>query len=72
MLIDTRGEICPYPMLMAKKAMERGEAEIVVLTDHPPALESIPSEAQRRGFSCQIEQQGGAQWRLILRKTVPQ
>jgi len=72
MLIDTRGEICPYPMLAAKKAMEQEEEEIVILTDHPPALEVIPLEARRRGFECCVEKQAVCQWRLVLHKSRPE
>ena len=72
MLVDTRGEFCPYPVLMAKKAMERaGEEEIVVLTDHAPSVESIPQEAQRCGFTCTVGKEGAAQWRIVLRRIVP-
>ncbi len=68
MEIDTRGEICPYPMLAAKKAMERGEEEILLLTDHPSCLETVPREAQRLGYQCQAEKAGNGQWRLTLRR----
>lgn len=68
MELDVRGEICPYPMLKAVEAMERlpeGEA-LEVITDHAPALESIPTQAKRRGFSVEIEQTGSPEWRITL------
>lgn len=68
MELDVRGEICPYPMLKAMEAMGRlpeGE-RLVVITDHAPALESIPTQAKRRGFSVKIEQIGSPEWRITI------
>lgn len=70
MRLDVRGEICPYPMLMAVEAMKRlpeGEA-LEVLTDHAPALESIPTQARRRGFEVKIEKTGDPEWRILIYK----
>lgn len=68
MELDVRGEICPYPMLKAVEAMERlREGEVLeVITDHAPALETIPTQARRRGFSVKIEQTGSPEWRITL------
>lgn len=68
MILDVRGEICPYPMLKAVEAMKRlpdGEA-LEVITDHAPALESIPTQARRLGFAFEIEQTGHPEWRIVL------
>ena len=68
MRLDVRGEICPYPMLKAVEAMKRLPKDEVleVITDHAPALESIPTQAQRRGFAIHIEQTGSPEWRITL------
>jgi TusA-related sulfurtransferase len=66
--LDVRGEVCPYPMLKASEAMKKareGEA-IEVLTDHPPALMTIPHEAVKLGWNVNIEAAGSAQWKLTL------
>lgn len=68
MELDVRGEICPYPMLKAVEAMKRlPDGEVLeVITDHAPALESIPTQARRLGFTFKIEQTGNPEWRIIL------
>jgi TusA-related sulfurtransferase len=43
-----------------------------VLTDHPPALESIPFYASRLGWRCAVEEYAPGQWRIrITRAKVP-
>jgi len=68
--VDARGEVCPYPMLMAVEAMKKAApGEIIeVYTDHAPALETIPTQAARLGFQVQIEQTGSPEWRITLTK----
>ncbi len=70
MQLDVRGEICPYPMLRAVRALEElpaGEG-LEVLTDHAPALGTIPWEAAKRGFAAEVEQVRSGEWRLTLRR----
>ncbi len=68
MLLDVRGEICPYPMMKTVETLHKlPDSEILeVLTDHPPALESIPFYTSRLGFHCAIEEDGPGQWRLRI------
>lgn len=68
MELDVRGESCPYPMLKTVEALKRLPADetLIVITDHAPALESIPTQAQRRGFGVKIEQVGNPEWRITL------
>lgn len=68
MKLDVRGEICPYPMLKAVEAMKRlSDGDVLqVITDHAPALESIPTQAERLGFTFEIEQTGNPEWRIAL------
>jgi tRNA 2-thiouridine synthesizing protein A len=66
--LDVRGEICPYPMLIATEALKKlpaGES-LEVLTDHAPALSTIPWEAAKHGFRASIERTGSPEWRVIL------
>lgn len=70
MLLDVRGEICPYPMLKAMEALPRlapGEA-LEVLTDHPPALQTIPAYTSRLGYRSRIEEVGPGVWKVIVEK----
>lgn len=66
--LDVRGEICPYPMLKAKEAMEAATPDetIEVLTDHPPALTTVPWQARKLGFRADVQELGGSEWRIVL------
>jgi tRNA 2-thiouridine synthesizing protein A len=67
-LLDVRGEICPYPMLKATDALKRlpeGET-LAVLTDHAPALSTIPWEAAKHGYRASVERVGSPEWRITL------
>ena len=71
MKIDVRGEICPYPMMKTAEALKEldGEESLEVLTDHAPALGTIPWEAAKNGYATTIEGAADSEWRLTLRKT---
>jgi len=67
--LDVRGEICPYPMMLtvrALKKLSKDERVLEVVTDHAPALETIPTQAARLGFHTEIAESGGSEWRLTL------
>src|SRR2546423_10041493 len=66
--LDVRGEICPYPMMQASEALKklpRGES-LQVLTDHAPALSTIPWEAAKHGYRATIERVGSPEWLITL------
>ncbi|MEW5959332.1 MAG: sulfurtransferase TusA family protein [Chloroflexota bacterium] len=67
--LDVRGEICPYPMMktvQALKKLQAGDEGLEVFTDHPPALETIPTQAVRLGFETKIEENSASEWRIVL------
>ena len=69
--LDVRGEICPYPMIKTNKFLddEKNNFEsIEVITDHPPALSTIPPEAIKRGFACEINESNAGEWTILLTK----
>ena len=68
MELDVRGEICPYPMMKAVEAMKKlkGSDSVVGLTDHAPCLDTIPPQAGRFGYTCEVEESGGAEWTIKL------
>ncbi len=72
MQIDVRGEVCPYPMLKAIEAMKKlkGSDLVVVITDHAPCLETIPPQAARHDYDCEITQTGSPEWTIRLRPRV--
>jgi TusA-related sulfurtransferase len=68
--IDVRGEICPYPMMITNKELDKkSETEFKILTDHSPALSTIPWEAMKRGFDAEIDEKGSGEWVIHLTKT---
>ncbi len=66
--LDVRGEICPYPMMKASEALKTlpGGESLQVLTDHAPALSTIPWEAAKHGFRATIERVGSPEWLITL------
>ena len=69
--LDVRGEICPYPMMKTNQELDERDpalTELDVLTDHPPALSTIPPEAMKRGYGCEIEEESPGEWRIKLFK----
>ena len=70
--LDVRGEICPYPMMRtitALKKLSGDENTLEVVTDHAPALETIPTQAARLGFRADIEETGSSEWRIMITRT---
>ena len=68
-ILDVRGEICPYPMLKTNKELDAvNSPELKVLTDHSPALMTIPPQAIKRGYSCEIEETSQGEWSIKLTK----
>ena len=66
--LDVRGEICPYPMMKASDALKKlpqGES-LQVITDHAPALSTIPWEAAKHGYKATIERIGSPEWLITL------
>ena len=70
-VLEVRGEICPYPMLKTNEALEGDHKDVVtldVLTDHPPALSTVPPQAMKRGYEVEIDELGAGEWRMRLTK----
>ena len=69
--LDVRGEICPYPMLRTNRELDESDPTpnaLEVITDHPPALSTIPPEAMKRGYGCEIEEIKPGEWKIKLFK----
>lgn len=67
--LDVRGEICPYPMMKTVQALKRLKPEsegLAVITDHAPALETIPTQAARLGFKTEIAETGSPEWCITI------
>ena len=68
--LDVRGEICPYPMLKTNEELDSDkEINILeVLTDHSPALSTIPPQALKRGYEVEIDEIDNSEWKITLKK----
>lgn len=58
--IDTRGDICPVPILKTIKklsSMHNGDT-LTVISDHPPAKRSIPMELNKREIDFEFVEKG--------------
>ena len=66
--LDLRGEICPYPMLKTNEELDSSEKiEILeIITDHSPALSTIPPQALKRGYEVEIDELDNSDWKITL------
>ena len=63
--IDCRGQACPYPVLMAKQALERiTEGEVILVVDNVAACENVERFAKSLGCPVTVEKRG---WDFHLR-----
>lgn len=71
--LDVLGRVCPYPLVMTKKAIEKlpSGALLKILCDAPASAEdTIPRFAEKQGFefeSVKLEDKG--YWELYIKKT---
>ncbi|MGX9134514.1 sulfurtransferase TusA family protein [Rummeliibacillus sp. JY-2-4R] len=70
-VLETMGQVCPFPLIEAKKAMEEinsGE-ELVINFDCTQATESIPRWAAEEGHKVSnYEQLNDAAWTITVQK----
>jgi tRNA 2-thiouridine synthesizing protein A len=70
--LDTLGRVCPYPLLLTKKALEKlaSGQTLKVLCDAPASAEdSIPRYAEKQKYafeSVKVEDKG--MWELYIKK----
>ena len=70
--LDTLGRVCPYPLVLTKKAIEKLKSGdlLKVLCDAPASAEdTIPRWAEKQGFgfeSKKLEDKG--YWELFIQK----
>lgn len=67
--VDARGFSCPQPVLMASQAMQQaGSGEIEVLVDNEASRENVGRAAQSQGWTVDIREETGGDFRLVLKK----
>ncbi len=68
--LDVLGRVCPYPLVLTKKKMEKLESGgiLKILCDAPASAEdSIPRFAEKQGYEFESVKTGD-QWELYIKK----
>ena len=71
-VLDVLGRVCPYPLVLTKKAMEKLNSGDVlkVLCDAPASAEdSIPKFCEKQNFNMEVDKVGDASWEIFIQKT---
>ena len=66
--LDIRGKVCPDPTMEVYKALERlsvGES-LTVISDYPPARQTIPPIAQQFQCPCDIRETSSGQFLILI------
>lgn len=70
--LDTLGRVCPYPMVLTKKALEKLSSGglLKVLCDAPASAEdSIPRYCEKQGFKFEsVKHEDKGYWELYIQK----
>jgi tRNA 2-thiouridine synthesizing protein A len=69
--LDVLGRVCPYPLVLTKKAMEKlGSGDILKIKCDAPASaeESIPKFCEKQGYILEVEKVGDGAWELYIKK----
>jgi TusA-related sulfurtransferase len=63
------GEVCPYPQVEAKKAIQSlDDGDVLVQeTDHVPSTENVPKSVEDLA-DARVWKSGDGQYRIFLRK----
>ncbi|MBB6646709.1 sulfurtransferase TusA family protein [Halobellus ruber] len=66
---DMTGEVCPYPQVEAKKAIQSLESGdlLVQETDHVPSTENVPKSVEGQA-DANVWKSGDGRYRIFLRK----
>jgi len=68
--LDLTGEICPTPLIETQRMMaddvKDGE-ELLILTDFPDSVETIPRWAVKKGYDVAIDRKG-KKWEVLITK----
>jgi len=57
--VDARGRSCPEPVVMAKKAVDQGYKDFLVLVDSEVARDNVSRFVKNLGLKVQAEERGG-------------
>jgi tRNA 2-thiouridine synthesizing protein A len=71
-VLDVLGRVCPYPLVLSKKALEKMSSGQVlkILCDAPASAEdSLPKFAEKQGFKFESVKLAGDTWELFIQKS---
>jgi len=70
--LDVLGRVCPYPLVLSKKKMEKMAAGslLKILCDAPASAEdSIPRYAEKNGFPIEVVKlEDKGYWEIFIQK----
>lgn len=66
--IDVRGLNCPEPVILVKRAMEKGEVDIEVISDANVAVENITRLSNKMGYNIEVKELNGEFILKIVKK----
>lgn len=72
MEVDTRGLVCPKPVLVVRRCLEELEPgdELTVIGDYPPSMRTIRRTCYRHGYALQDDRAtDDGEFRLRIRVT---
>ncbi|MBF4509666.1 MAG: sulfurtransferase TusA family protein [Aeromicrobium sp.] len=56
--VDARGLSCPMPLMLTKKALEDGPAEVLVHADSGTSKQNVVGFLSDQGYTVSVEQDG--------------
>ena len=56
--VDARGLSCPQPVILARKAIEKGNFPITVVVDTGTSRDNVSRLAQNSGYKVDVEMKG--------------
>ncbi len=65
--VDARGFSCPQPVIMTRKALEKGQFPIVVLVETVTSRENVRRVAEKASCQVRVEEVGN-EFKLIITK----
>ena len=68
--IDMKGEVCPYPQIIAREELKKIEPGgiVIIKTDHVMATKAVPQSVSNDVSEYGIWKSGSGQYKIILWK----
>jgi tRNA 2-thiouridine synthesizing protein A len=68
--IDVRGQICPYPTLAIRRALQSMDGRVLeVLIDYEPTVATtLPAFCRKAGYALEVARAGTGCWRVSIIK----